>query len=432
LVVVHRFSATLDRLVEPESTGAGLRPWWFLAPALLAVAPAFACWTGGGLETALFTLLVTSAIWRYWAEASPPRALPWSGLLFGLACLARPEGFLFFGLTVLHRIVDGLWRGDRGKRAGHAAVWMALFLLPVLPHQIWRIAYYGSVFPNTYYAKIAGLDHQGRGLLYLLSFVRDYGLWIVLLLLVVPRPKPGGRIAASLYVHLAVLVASVMVYVAAVGGDFMALHRFFVPLLPLLALVLADELRNLHALIRSVRARHGAGRAVLYVVEVALAAAVVLHCGSLSRQGVKTGGADGVDGIGYLRQFTVENTAIGRWLAGNAGPAAGIAVTAAGAIPYYSRLTTFDMFGLTEPTVARRRQADRSRPGHARMATADQVAAWRPTYVVGHPRVYTHPSEGPAAERADWRRRGYRWRVVELTELGRWWGFFERVTDRDR
>jgi len=84
------------------------------------------------------------------------------------------------------------------------------------------------------------------------------------------------------------------------------------------------------------------------------------------------------------------------------------------------------MYGLTGPAVARDRSASRSRPGHARLATAEEVVAWAPTHVIGHPRVYTHPSEGPRAERAWWERRGYQWRIVHLPELQRWWGFFER------
>jgi len=248
LVVVQRLGTVLDGLVEPGQPRGAIRLWRFVAPALLSVTPAFACWTSGGLETALFTLLVTAAFWRYWAESGKPSAVPWSGLLFGLACLTRPEGFLFFGLTLLHRLVDQGLRCSRRRPARRDWIWLALFLLPVLPHQLWRISYYGQVLPNTYYARVAGLEHEGRGLLYLQMFVRHYGLWIILLLLVVPRAQPGGRRVTSFYTHLATLVLVVMVYVAGVGGDFMALHRFFVPVIPLLALVLADELRNLHAL----------------------------------------------------------------------------------------------------------------------------------------------------------------------------------------
>ena len=427
LVAVQRLGATLDGLVEPEQPRGAIRLWRFVAPALLSATPAFACWTSGGLETALFTLLVTAAFWRYWAEPATPSGTPWSGLLFGLACLTRPEGFLFFGLTLLHRLVDQGLRCSRRRPARRDWIWLALFLLPVLPHQLWRISYYGQVLPNTYYARVAGLDHQGRGLLYLQMFVGQYGLWIILLLLVVPRARPGGRSVTSFYTHLAALVLVLMVYVSGVGGDFMALHRFLVPVTPLLALVLADELRNLHVLVRSLRARHGAGLLALHAVEAVLAAGIVLHCASLSRHGMETSSAAGVDQIGYLKRFTVENTAIGRWLAQHADPEARIATTAAGAIPFYSRLRAYDMYGLTEPAVAQDRSASRSRPGHAHMATAEEVVAWGPTHVIGHPRVYTHASEGPQAERARWERRGYRWRIVPLPELQRWWGFFERT-----
>ena len=258
LLVVQRFGATLDRLVQPDAPAGRPGAWRFVAPALLAVTPAFACWTSGGMETALFTMLVTAAVWRYWAERVTERGVPWSGLLFALAAMTRPEGFLFFGLTALHRLADNPVRLGRRWPSRRDWGWVLLFLLPTLPHQIWRISYYGYLLPNTYYAKVAGVDHQWRGLLYVQTFVHDYKPWLILLLLVVPRPNAGGvdgRASKSFYAHLLVIVVALTIHVTRAGGDFMALHRFFVPILPLLALMLADELRNLHALILSVRRR---------------------------------------------------------------------------------------------------------------------------------------------------------------------------------
>ncbi len=438
LIVVQRFGMTVDRLVaagdwpadHKNTAGAS---WRFVAPALLALASPFACWTSGGLETALFTLLVTAAVWRYWAERIGGAGIPWSGMLFALAAMTRPEGFLFFGLTAVHRLIDNGARGGRWLPARRDWAWLGLFLLPTLPHQVWRISYYGYLFPNTYYAKVSGVDHDWRGLLYLQNFVANCKPWIVLLLLVVPRSAssaPGARASRSLYAHLLVLVLALAVHVVRAGGDFMALHRFFVPVLPLLALMLADGLRNLHALLLALRRQRHAPAFNVFAVEVVLALVVVAHFGWLSRAHTTGGSGGGIDGVPFMNQFARDNAAVGRWLAANADPDATIATTAAGAVPYYSRLRTFDMHGLTEPSIAHGAPPLRSRPGHSRTATTEQVLEWAPTYYVGVPAVYSHKSDGNAAERRRWEPQGYRWRVVPLPDLpGRWWGFFERTED---
>src|SRR5689334_13709470 len=50
-------------------------PWAAVPPLLLACSSGFACWTSGGLETQLFTLLVTAALDALVAAAVDPRAL---------------------------------------------------------------------------------------------------------------------------------------------------------------------------------------------------------------------------------------------------------------------------------------------------------------------------------------------------------------------
>ena len=50
-------------------------------------------------------------------------------------------------------------RAARPRRCRSSLIW--------LPYQAWRIGYYGSFFPNTYYAKVAYLTYYERGWHYL-------------------------------------------------------------------------------------------------------------------------------------------------------------------------------------------------------------------------------------------------------------------------
>src|SRR5215468_3212099 len=49
-------------------------PWAAVPPLLLACSSGFACWSSGGLETQLFTLLVAAALDAFVAAATEPRA----------------------------------------------------------------------------------------------------------------------------------------------------------------------------------------------------------------------------------------------------------------------------------------------------------------------------------------------------------------------
>src|SRR5688572_17896199 len=78
-------------------------PWAALPSLLLASSSGFACWTSGGLETQLFTVLVTGALEAVVAAHTSPRALRRAGILLALAAMTRPEGVLVAGVLGLVR-----------------------------------------------------------------------------------------------------------------------------------------------------------------------------------------------------------------------------------------------------------------------------------------------------------------------------------------
>src|SRR5205807_10478401 len=122
---------------------AGDSAWNLVAPLLLAGCGGFACWSSGGLETALFTFLVTLGFALHLEER------PWAGLAFAAAAMTRPEGLLFFALGCLHRLL-----AMPGRRIDGRA--LALFAGLYVPYFAWRYHYYGWLFPNTYYIKSSG------------------------------------------------------------------------------------------------------------------------------------------------------------------------------------------------------------------------------------------------------------------------------------
>ena len=72
LVIVFRL---MERVLDRPT------PWAAVPPLLLACSSGFACWTSGGLETQLFTLLVIAALDAVVAAATEPRAIRRAGWL---------------------------------------------------------------------------------------------------------------------------------------------------------------------------------------------------------------------------------------------------------------------------------------------------------------------------------------------------------------
>ncbi len=190
-----------------------------------------------GLETALFTFLVTAGVLVLTIPRQPFTRS--AGILLTLAALTRPEGLLVAGLA-------GLWLLAVAKPGWKTVLRYALPLLFVyLPYWIWRFDYYGWPFPNTYYAKSGDLTYYGQGIRYLWLYLSTYYvLWAVpfalaaLLWRVVYRRQWADQEGRVLLLAGS-LVLLYTFYVVRVGGDFM-FARFLLPITPL-AFVLVEH-----------------------------------------------------------------------------------------------------------------------------------------------------------------------------------------------
>lgn len=353
----------------------------FLAAALLATNYTVLAFASGGMEVVWQALFVTLAfVLRPDSRApaailGPLRLAAFSASL-NAALLTRPDSAIPAAI-LFPPVLIAVWRHWPPGR--FRSVRLAALLAPCLPTAgwlVWKASFYGELVPNTWHAKDPGLTALVGGAWYVGLFFLTYGWFILAPFLVGGRL---GRAALSPRDMRAVVwtLALWFAYLVKMGGDFME-FRLFVPVMPLLCAVLARML-----LLRFERAVSRAAAIALLVAGSGIHAALP-----------RLGGVETVRGMhGHLEGEKWE--AIGRRLGADLGGSGAIlAVTAAGAIPFYSGLPTVDMLGLSDRWVARSGAPVRDRrpflgpkPGHQRIATLEYLVSRGVNLLIGHPRL---------------------------------------------
>jgi len=335
-------------------------PFCWLAPAALACNRSFCAWSTGGLETQFFSFLVLAALDRFIAERTRNDPAPWgSGLLFAAAALTRPEGILFAAIASTFLAADVL-RSRRTLRDG--MLWGLAFGLPVAMHFGWRLLYYGYPLPNTFYAKVSGAWFE-QGWLYFRWFFQQHQLhWLLPLALFAWLRRRD--FTTSLLLTTVIVFAG---YVAYVGGDRFE-FRFLVVILPMLFWLLQEGAREAVRWLGERELHTGWQLAAAIALSlIILAAAYRPHVLELRNQhGMTT-----VENIGRYAERRAEEGRFLRELV-DEGYLQGdelVAVRGAGALPYFSRLPTFDIHGLSDIEVAHQELENRGVVGHEKVAS---------------------------------------------------------------
>jgi hypothetical protein len=236
-----------------------------LSALMLAFNYDFRVWATSGLETSLFTFLVSLSIYVLFFWDVPRRTrLVAAGLTQALVALTRPDGALF-GLVTACFLIGHAWSTAHSWK--RVADTLLLYGVPIVlfcvPYFLWRLVYYQDFFPNTYYAKSGGLSYYSQGFLYLWIYLRSYvSSWIFLigagLLAAIAwemlRQQKGSalldvvadRELGTIVLGLSYVLVYGILFIARVGGDFM-FARFIIPLVPIFYIVGEIALRRLLA-----------------------------------------------------------------------------------------------------------------------------------------------------------------------------------------
>jgi len=335
-------------------------PWLAAAaPVLTAFRPDFAVSMINGLETGLAVLLVTGGLTAFIRATNTERGDQRLAAVWFLgAALARPELALLFPLLLTVSFL-----GSRSRFRGWAA--LITYVGPLALLLLARYLYYGTLLPNTYWAKQLSL-HQALplGLSYLGNFALPGSLWLAAALYsigILRILKISG--VEKWAILLPILMHSI--FLLRSGGDWMSDGRFFMVILPLCVIVWSAAVLQIievgawlvKNLSRTRFAAYGALLLVSFCAAEQFAQDIITREGRLMTQ----------PGIGSLvatlkphqplEEWKIGNAdgrlAIGRWISAHARPGQTVLASEMGLNTVVNPQIKFlDMRGLTDTHIA--------------------------------------------------------------------------------
>jgi hypothetical protein len=365
------------RLAKSRSAAA-------IAGLLTAIYYPSSFWTLRGLEVGLlafFLIEATRTLLRS-DELSPGQARTRLAILLSLALLTRTDAAVAVAILLAY----GFMRSNALARRS-VIVPAALACAGVLAaHTMFRLSYYGDVFPNTYYLKMTGrplLDRLREGAT---AFTATARVHLAPLLLVVAAgavadPALRRRGGAGL---LAALFAGQALYSMFAGGDSWEWmdfsNRFLTVAMPGM-FVLAG------AAIDSLARRFAPG----FLRRAALAAGTVVLTVLLNGAPVRIWldeGAFHVSDDARMVRFARELRACTK-------PDATIAVVWAGTVPYHVDRKCIDLLGKNDRVIARLDAVGRFQPGHDKWSARHSIGALEPDVIAQTSLVWQEPGFWP-------------------------------------
>ena len=194
-------------------------------------------WTYSGMETALFSVLITLILFATLSARNSTRSIILLALVQYLLVLCRMDGLLIVAVSYTYLFFE--------KKNAIILKALPLLGLFLLPYFIWKIIYFGNILPNTFYSKALVyeffLQNLLRGFEYVVSFLSFSGFIALLVpclfffLLGLHRKHSKQN---SIIVIFFLTVSTYFTLIMVVGGDFYDGFRFLVPFLPVLIYVL--------------------------------------------------------------------------------------------------------------------------------------------------------------------------------------------------
>ncbi|MCE1253882.1 MAG: hypothetical protein LWX83_10075 [Anaerolineae bacterium] len=325
---------------RPSRMAAGL-----IGSAAFALAAPIAIWSIGGLEQPLLLALLAWA-WFFTiksmsndAQNSRRYTLP-AGLMFGLACLTRPDAPLFVAAAVAAVLLQAGFK----RKGWVTAAWLVIIPLVFYGGQtLFRYFYYGELVPNTALVKaVFTWKRLLEGLAYVRKGFLPLGLLgpAAILTLVAACFSHKNRPEIYLFGFSAVAWA---VYLILIGGDIFPGWRHITPLILIFAFTIANGVEWLWDDLFLRLANRPYLSSGLMVCFSLLALVYLFRFYYYDQR------RDEVNLYAIQERWEWKAVPVGEMLKRGFGAQQPLlAVDAAGSLPYYSELPILDMLGLND------------------------------------------------------------------------------------
>lgn len=256
LIYSFFFTKSLIKRFLPENRNSMHRTIFSLLPAfLLSQATPMIYWGVSGMETSLFVLLTMISLHRF-LTGNQESADPVFVIVSVLNSLTRPEGILIFLLIISFSAMRKIPDSPNHKKLFYLMInskvgkEILLYSIPVLIYLIFRIIYYGYLFPNTFYAKTGfTAEYLSRGIDYVVSGIGNnffFGL-----LLILPTLNFLKQDLSSVTKFYFYFIITYLLFITLIGGDVLPIDRFILPVMPVVFIFSAISLFRIVGLIHN-------------------------------------------------------------------------------------------------------------------------------------------------------------------------------------
>jgi arabinofuranosyltransferase len=353
MVLTYLLSNVFIKTQENNAQGEFVNIIYRLLPVfMMSASTPLIYWSSSAMETSLFVFLFLLSVLIH-LKSKNEKHNYWFVIISVLNALLRPEGIVFFiiimsyGLyaeylkhkdkKIIQRIFNSFNRSIR--------IELTLFLLPILFYLIFRFIYYGYFLPNTFYAKTEfSYQFIVRGIRYFLDFSKAYLFYGIVLLIpfsLVLLKKVDNRI--SLFF---IIIFTWIVLVILIGGDVLPIHRFFIPVMPLIYILFSLSLIEIISFI--VKKSLVRSLSKISIATIIILLLIVNYGNQKEEMMIKRAYESGLVKKMKIYAGWIEEQSRMK----NEGEKITVAMSTIGAFSYYSDARVIDLVGLTDSYIA--------------------------------------------------------------------------------
>ncbi len=360
-------------MISRQFIGSGIKFSKYLLllpPMFLALDDSIAFWAIGGMEFPIYTLFILGIIYSYFNINNGKKYTMYIAAFLMLCTLTRPEGNMIFAITIAHMF---LFRKHIDRFRNVIITLLLSYAVFVLLYYGFKYLFYGQVIPNTFYAK--GVTDLRMNLVLgtkYLALCVGTRLYIFIFILFIPFKKAFREFKLS---YLVMFSGVYVIYLVAVGGDWMIANRFFVPILPILYILSVIGFITFLGKILQYYKSESKTEKIAKSISASLAVLLFVLTLSLLEYNQLIIKDDNT-------RYELQWSKFGMWLKNNVPKETIIAVGPAGKIPYYSELYTIDMWGLNNSHIAKT-DSKRLQAGHKKF-DLEYVLSYNPEFIIGY------------------------------------------------